>query len=69
MIDSASPVIAQVIEAETVFVWIDNGEEILFEEHELGGGYFAFEDGILHALSVVEAGFGDLAESFFAAGG
>jgi len=69
VIHSSSPIVTQMVEAETVLGGIDNGEKFLFEEDELGGFDFAFEDGILHALAVVFASFGYLSESLFAAGG
>ena len=42
---------------------IDDAEQLCLERGELPGIDLAFEDGVLHALALVETGFGGLAQA------
>lgn len=65
--DLLLPVFSKVVDSNAVGFFVDDGEEFGSEFDELGGVDFAFEDGVLDALAVVETGFGDFAESGLAA--
>ena len=65
----ATPVVAQVVKPQAVGFWICYGGELVFESGELRGFQQAFKDGVLYALTVVLAGFGDLAQSLASGGG
>ncbi len=67
--DAVFPVVAEVIEAEAVGFEVGDLEEVVFKEDPLVVGEVAFEDGVLDALAVVEAGSGDLAKAFLSRGG
>jgi hypothetical protein len=67
--DAFFPVFAEEVEAEGIGFGVDDVEEAGFEVGELGGIELAFEDGVLDALSEIEAGFGDLAEASSSGGG
>lgn len=54
------------IKTQAIGLGVDDADELVFQCYQLGGIHFAFKDGILHALAVVKAGFGHLAETSFA---
>ena len=57
--------IAQVIEAETVFLSIHEFYEFALQLLALRSVYQTFKHGILDALAIVDALFGDFAKAFF----
>src|SRR5438552_333103 len=68
MFDPAFPIIAQVVEADTVLCPIRLREEPGAEACEQGGIQPALEDGILNSLSMVFTDFRDAAQSSLSRG-
>ncbi len=66
MFHAAIPVGTQIVKADGVGVEFEEVEEFSFEFDILGGVDFAFEDGVLDALAVVEGDFCGSAETSFA---
>lgn len=58
------PIFSKMVDSNAVGFSVDNGKEFSPKLYELSVIHFAFEDGVLNALSVVEAGLGDVAQSF-----
>ena len=67
MFDAAVPIIAKEVEPDGVLFAIHKIEDFGSEGDELGLIDFAFEDGVLDALAVVEAEFGDAPQASRAA--
>ena len=57
------PIFSKVIDPDAIRFRVDNGKKFAPEFDETRGIYFALEDGILDALAVVEAGFGDVTQA------
>ena len=64
MVDFGLPVIAKVIESQTVSLFIDNTEQLVFQLEEFGIIKISFKNRILNSLSVVDTGFGDISQPF-----
>ena len=60
--------ISEVIKAEAVFLVVHNGAKLCLKQFALGGVKQALKDGVLHALSVVNALFGDLPQALSTGG-
>jgi hypothetical protein len=63
VLDAASPVGSEEVEAEAVFFFVENFQQAEPELGPLGGIDEALEDGVLDALTVIVAGFGDAAQA------
>ena len=62
VLDPVFPVVSHKIKSEAVDLLFHDAEQSVLKDHPLRGVECAFEDGILDALSVTFAGFGDSAE-------
>ena len=69
MLNPTLPFVAEKVEAQTVVLEVGELEEFGAETDPLVVLQEAFEYGVLHALSVVEAGLGDAAQAALAIGG
>ena len=69
MLHAALPFVAEEIETQAVVVEVGKLEQLGTETDPLVVLQEAFEYGVLHALSVVEAGLGDTAQAALAVGG
>ncbi len=63
MLDPAVPFGAEIVETDGIGVEVEEVKEFAFEFSVLGGIDFAFEDGILDSLAVVEGDFGCAAQA------
>ena len=54
---------SQVIKAEAVFFCIHDGQQLCLEQLTLGGVQQTFKYGVLHTLPIVDALFGNLAQT------
>lgn len=55
------PMLAKIVKTQTVLPLVDRIQQSLFEYRPLCWIDFDFEDGILHPLTIILAGFGDSA--------
>ena len=69
MFDSIFPILPEVVDPNGIGLRLDDVEELGAYFNELTRVDFAFKDGVLHALSVVEAGLGGSAEAGSTSGG
>ena len=69
MLNPTLPFVAEKVEAQTVALEVCELEEFGAEMDPLVVLQETLEDGVLHTLAVVEAGFGDAAEASLAIGG
>ena len=63
VVDAGTPIPTEMVDADAVFLKIDDVEQALSQLNELGGLEGTFEDGVLHPLAVVEAGLRNAAEA------
>ena len=54
------PIFSKMVDSDAVGFCVDDGKQFSAKLHELGMIHFTFENGVLNALAVVEAGFRNL---------
>jgi hypothetical protein len=68
VLNASLPLRSEKIETQAVMFQVCEPQEVCPEGDPLIVGQEAFKDGVLHALAVVQAGFGDVAEATLAIG-
>ncbi len=63
VLDLLLPVFSKMVDSNAVSFRVDNGKKFASEFNELGRIDLAFEDGVLDALAVVEAGLRDMPQA------